>query len=246
MILLKSVMLAYFIIESMKKLFFAVFLPLLYLFISAAPPKIAEADSYGYACIRSNSVYLYTEENDQSGLFILPYSYYVKVLSEDSAYAFVEYLSDGPSTRKITGYCKLSDLTFVDYIPLRPYLYHTFSVKYTIEDAPVGDDGFLSTMTVTCAYYGDYKVGSKSYCYVLMNDKFGYIPRPKTFSYEINDEYDNHQTAPPAGNFNSSETESGGASAAQIAVIVLLCLLIPIIAALILRPNKKTPLDPED
>ena len=167
----------------MKKFILSAVLPLLYFIGVGFSPSgyfPAKAEDAGYACIRSEDVYLYSEENDKSGLFVLPYTYYVRVLSTGVRYSYVEYLSDGPHTQKITGYCKTADLTFVDYTPDRPYLYYTFDVTYYIEDASpsLKDDSFLSSITVTCSYYGEYRVGSKTYCYVLREGTFGYIPKP--------------------------------------------------------------------
>lgn len=233
----------------MKKFILSALLPLLYFIVSGLYPSVrapAEAESFSYACIRSENVYLYSEENDRSGLFLLPYTYYVKVLSTGAEYSYVEYLSDGPNTRKINGYCKTEELTFVDYIPERPYLYHTFDVTYYIEDPSSEEgDGFLTSITVTCAYYGDYRVGSKLYCYVLREDTFGYIPKPSDLSYELSDEYDNHISEDPntdAGNFGNDESMPP----AQIAILVLLCILVPVIATLIIRPPKKPPYESEE
>lgn len=225
-------------------------LPFLYFILvsfSSAAIFPVKADDGTFACIRSEDVYLYSEENDRSGLFVLPYSYYVKILSTGIKYAYVEYLSDGPNTRKITGYCKTSELTFVDYVPQRPYLYYTFDVTYYIEDASpsIKDDSFLSSITVTCAYYGEYKVGSKSYCYVLRDSTFGYIPKPAGIAYEPNTEYDDRLTEEPTtnvGNFGDKETMPP----AQIAILVILCILVPVIAALILRPPKKPPYESDE
>ena len=210
----------------------------------------AAAEEAEYACIRSDDIYLYAEENDRSGLFILPYTYYVKVLAPGIEYCRVEYLSDGPNTRKVTGYCKTADLTFVDYVPERPYLYYTFDVTYTIEGgAPsLSSDGFLTEITVTCAYYGEYRVGSKIYCYVLREGEFGYIPRPDDLDFDLNGEYEEHlSSAEPdtgAGNFTDGNGER--MSTVQIVFIVLLCILVPVAAALILRPPKKPPYEPDD
>ncbi len=234
----------------MKKFILSAVLPLLYLIFIVLSPTAAtraKASEGAYACIRSENVYLYSEENDKSGLFLLPYTYYVKVLNSGVKYCYVEYLSDGPNTRRITGYCKTSDLTFVDYIPSRPYLYCSFDVTYYIQDASpsIKDDSFLSSITVACAYYGDYKVGSKNYCYVFREGTFGYIPRPADLSYELNEEYEDHHSSgsdQQAGNFGEKESMPP----AQIAILVILCLLVPVVAALILRPPKKPPYESEE
>ena len=134
----------------MKKFIFTALLPLLYflysLFLIPSLPAQATAASGSYACV----------------LFLLPESYFVKVLSVDGDYCRIEYLYDDTYTKKLTGYAKTADLTFVDYTPSTPYLYHLFEVRYTIDDSFLENDDFLSQITVTCAYYGDYKIGSET------------------------------------------------------------------------------------
>lgn len=239
----------------MKKFIFSALLTPLILILSIlsalSSPVRAAAEDCGYACILGDNVYLYETESDSYGLFILPESYYVHVLSTGVGYSYVEYLSDGISTRRIRGYCKTSQLTFVDYVPVCPYLYCTLEVTYYIEDAGnvPSDDDFLYGITVSCAYYGKYTIGSKTYCYVLRDGKFGYIPMPSDFSYERNREYEEYISSlepdEPVVATGEPEKETGMAPA-QIAILVLLCILVPVLAALILRPSKRRPFDPEE
>lgn len=225
----------------MKKFLFAALVPLFYFIISSFSfsPLPARAEESDYACILSDHAYFYTSESEQSGLFILPKTYYVKVLVASYPYTKVEYLSDGVSTRKIIGYCLTSDLTFVDYTPQMPYLFKTFEVTYTAS----GDisDPFLNKITVTCAYYGDYTVGSKTYAYVLQGDEFGYVPKPESFFYVENTEYAEHTKSEPPK--NSGDGEITDSNPLQIAILVVLCLLVPILAAAVFRSSKKRPYD---
>ena len=228
----------------MKKFLFAVIFPLFY-FITAlfplAPPRQVCADSsLQYACVLTDKAYFYTSENEKSGVFILPKTYYVKVLSQSSPYTKVEYLSDGVSTRKLTGYCLTADLTFVDYIPQQPYLFKIFEVTYTAESGEANDP-FLDKITLTCSYYGDYTVGSKTYAYVLQGEDFCYVPKPADLFIPENTEYaerTRQDTDEPNG-----ETPTSGTNPTQIAILVVLCLLVPILAALIFRSSKKQPYD---
>ncbi len=228
----------------MKKFLFAALVPLFYFIIVSFPfsPLPAKAEENGYACILSDHAYFYASESEQSGLFILPKTYYVKVLVPSYPYTKVEYLSDGVNTRKLVGYCLTSDLTFVDYVPQMPYLFKTFEVTYTAN----GDisDPFLNKITVTCAYYGDYTVGSKTYAYVLQGDEFGYVPKPEVFFYTENPEYAEHlKENPPEENV---EGGTGSSNPLQIAILIVLCLLVPILAAAVFRSSKKRPYDFED
>lgn len=212
---------------------------------SAETPVSVELGSYAY--VPTEHVYLYSDVADESarrGLFRLPCSYYVRLLSSGGEYYRVEYLSDGKSTRQVRGYCKKSEVIPVDYTPAVPYLYKTVEVVYELPD---GSDkgGNLSVLKVICAYYGDYSDGTQTYCYVLRDESFGYIPKPADFSFERNTEYDSrHQEELPPADGQGDETT--GMSPAQIVLLVLLCLLVPAIAALILRPSKRPPYESEE
>lgn len=241
----------------MKKLLTWAILPILFLsifFAGLLPAKrYASADfpsaPNGYACILTDSAYFYSSPDERRGIFLLPKTYYVKLLSYGETYCKIEYLTDDSRARKLVGYAKTQDLTFVDYTPVRPYLYYVFDVKYRIDDSQNFDDSFLTEITVTCVYYGDYKIGSECYCYVLREDEFGYIPKPATLSYEENPEYADYlnsllpdSSSPPS----SAEPNGFAPSPVQIAMLVALCLLVPVLAALILKPPRRPPYETEE
>ena len=200
-----------------------------------------------YACILSDDVYFYANADGRRGLFLLPQSYYVRLVEYRSDYCKVEYQTD-VSAKRLIGYVKTEELTFVDYTPSRPYLYYVFDLRYTIENAEQTDSTFLTEITVSCIYYGDYLIGSERYCYVLRGEEFGYVPKPVTLTYEENEEYAQYLAskqpeAPPTSNTPSTEEHS---SPAQIAILVALCLLVPILAALILKPPRRAPYELDD
>lgn len=233
------------IIVFMKKFILSVLLPLLFLLYSF-PAVPVVADSAGeYACILTDEAYFYPTRDENRGLFLLPKTYFVKVLAIDTDFCRVEYLYDDAYAKKIVGYAKTADLTFVDYEPKRPYLYHLFEVRYTIGDSPIEDDAFLDGITVTCAYYGDYRIGTKTYCYILRGDSFGYIPKPSDLIYEESTEYQDNLTPEPPVQ-EPLEEEKEASSPAQIAILVALCLLVPVLAALILKSSKHPVYDPDE
>ncbi len=172
----------------------------------------------------------------------------MKVLSTEGEYCRIEYLYDSAYTKKLTGYAKTDELTFVDFTPNEPYLYHVFEVRYTIDGTFGGDDSFLDQITLSCAYYGDYKIGSKNYCYVLRGDSFGYIPKPNDLSFAKNTEYADYlaQQSSPSEEPIETKEEEEGMSAAQIAILITLCLLVPLLAALVLKTSKKNVYDMEE
>lgn len=235
---------------GMKKIIISLLSALVYflsLCISTHPCPLptrqvsAETPNGTYACILSDNTYLYATKSEQSGLFVLPKTYYVKILSTTDDFCKVEYLTDGVSTRKITGYCKTSELTFVDYLPQTPYFYYLFDLTYYV-NPDEKDSPLLDKITVTCAYYGSYTIGTNTYCYVLRDDDFGYVPLPDDFVFLPNTEYEEYNQPQTDSSDTSMQepSQTPSESPIQIAVIVLLCLLVPILAALILRQPKKS------
>ncbi|MBQ7923796.1 MAG: hypothetical protein IJ329_00660 [Clostridia bacterium] len=233
-----------------KRIFALIALTLYVLSVFLFPPVKrlkgnAAADGETYACICTDAAYFYAAKNENNGLFLLPQTYFVKVLSVEADYCRIEYLYDSEYTQKLSGYAKTEDLTFVDFTPNEPYLYHVFNVRYTIDGSFSTDDSFLDQITVTCAYYGDYNIGSKTYCYVLRGDSFGYIPKPVDLYYAENTEYEDYLSqlsqAPVAT--PPSSDDGAGMSAAQIAILITLCLLVPLIAALVLKTSKRNTYD---
>ena len=208
----------------------------------------AVAASELYACVCTDSAFFYAAKDERRGLFLLPETYYVKVLSSDADFCKIEYAYDSDYTQKLTGYAKTNELTFVDYTPKTPYLTHLFEVRYSLDDTQHDDDSFLNQITLTCAYYGDYKIGSKTYCYILRGDEFGYVPKPENFTFEKNTEYAEYLAAKeeeekPTPSEPSPKNDSS--SPAQIAILIVLCLLVPALAALILKPPKRPPYEEE-
>jgi hypothetical protein len=193
-----------------------------------------------YACILSDDVFFYASTDGRKGLFLLPKSYYVRLLEYRSDYCKVEYHSDN-SAKRLVGYVATEKLTFVNYVPARPYLYYVFDLRYKIEDTDQTDSAFLTEITISCVYYGDYVVGSERYCYVLRGEEFGYVPKPNTLIYEDNEEYADYVASlqPPSEPDSEAETPTVTKenSPAQIAILVAICLLVPILAALVLKPR---------
>ena len=228
---------------------FFLFIYLFTAFIAYLPPSFtAKADSThkrgDYACILEDGVFFYADPAATTPLFTIPATYYVQLLDYTPTYCRVEYQTDDTLTQQLVGYVATRSLTFIPYTPKRPYLQLIFSVDYRIENGTQNGDGFLTQITKTCAYYGDYAVGNVTYCYVLIDGSFGYIPKPATLSFEDNKEYADYlQTL----NGSTSETtpKKENNTPAQIAILVTLCLLVPLIAALILKP-KRDPFHPEE
>ena len=207
------------------------------------PPQIPTQGTY--ACILYES-FFYSAPNDNSGLFLLPKTYYVRLLEYGMEYCKIEYLTEDAYTKRLVGYAKTSELTFVDYVPKRPYLYHYFEVTYRIEDVEKPNSAFLDQIVMTCAYYGDYKVGSKTYCYVLRDTQLGYVTKPASLYYEENTEYAEYlehlQASASAPNEEELQNpQKSSVPPLHVAILIALCLLVPLLAALILKPPRRPP-----
>ncbi len=236
----------------MKKFILSAFLPLLFFLSSffsphtfrAAAEEVLASDSY--ACVLTDEAFFYSSRDERRGVFLLPKTYYVKLLDVDEEFCKIEYLYDDTYVQKLIGYAKTSDLTPVPYVPKRPYLYRLVDVHYTIGGGSVPSSGFLDQITITCAYYGDYRIGSETYSYILREGSFGYIPKPEDLTYDPNTEYAEWEAANAEQEKTEEETPKEEASPAQIAILIALCLLVPVLAALILRPTKRSPYDQDE
>jgi hypothetical protein len=223
-------------ILSVLLTFFTLYLPL-----TPTPIRAAATTQDCYACILTDDVYLYASSNERSGLFLLPKTYYVKTLSVGAEFTKVQYQENGDGLRAITGYCKTAELTFVDYTPKTPYFHTLFEVTYKIADTNQNYP-FLTEIKVECAYYGEYPIGSDTYCYVLREDGFGYVPKPSDLTFVENSEYADRKAQSNVKDETSQGSENTQSlPPSQIATVLVLCLLAPILASLILRANKQTP-----
>ncbi|MBE5747275.1 MAG: hypothetical protein E7352_03755 [Clostridiales bacterium] len=249
----------------MKKIILRAFLPLLLILYTLlaicspfyAPPYVVSAQSATqsstqstaeppksgtYACVLSDDAYFYLSPGGQDGVFLLPKTYYVRLLSYGENYCKVEYLETDAYTQKVTGYVRTQHLAFVDYQPKRPYLNYVFELTYRLENTNQSN-GFTE-LTFTCAYYGDYPIGEKTWCYVLRDGEFGHVPKPDHIEFEENTEYADYlatlvQPTTPTAKQKSS-------SPAQIAILITLCLLVPLLAALILKSPRKPPYEKDE
>lgn len=227
---------------ALTRLLLCIFLSLP--FISYLPPAFeAKAENSApkkgdYACVDGTDVFFYGLPDEKDGLFLLPSAYYVRLLDYSSDFCRVEYQTDGADTKRLVGYVKTEKIAFVPYVPKQPYPRCVFDVDYKIDNSAQTNDGFLTQITMTCVYYGDYNVGSATYCYVLREGEFGYIPKPYDLQIERNNEYAEYLSTLTETPNKPIEDGKEKNSPAQIAILIALCLLVPLLAALILKPKS--------
>ncbi len=223
-------------IAAMKRLLsllFAALLCVLPLFTEGKSARAAENARYAVAPTRD--VWFYAGESDSSRLFLLPYTYYVRVVYEGSEYSAVEYLADDAPFRKIYGYCKTAALQFVDFIPERPYLRRELTLTYELANPSGLGGGSLDRIERTAVYYGHTYDGGGLHFYVLSEGSFEYIAADKELEYELNTDYLTETSAEPEPPIE----EESGLDTAGIIAICLVCLAAVAIAVFVLRGGRK-------
>ncbi len=227
-------------------------LALILLFLPISRPAVggqrraASADELRYAVAADSNVWFYTAESESARLFLLPETYYVRVLFEGEVYTAVEYLVNDDPYRKIMGYCRTDAITPVSFIPARPFLKKIVSVTYTIPDnGGFGDEDFYD-IRKTFVYYGKRYENGQLYLYVLSEGKFGFIPADIEPEFERNDDYLTVPSGPASSDKEPSSSDMGGTSTVQIVAICLASAAAIAIAVLVVRGKRRPPAPPED
>ncbi len=226
-------------IAAMKRLLLLAALAAAALFLFPAPLGARADEAERYAVAAATDVWFYAAENEESGLFVLPYTYYVRVLKEGAVFSYVQYLDDEAPYKAIRGYCKTEDLTFVDFIPERPYLKREITVSYTV--ANTGDSlmggGSFDKLEKSFVFYGTSYLGTARFFYVYADGTFDYVPATQEIVYEYNTDYlEDVSGGAPA----EPEPPAGSLSGVQIAVICAIAAALVAIAVFVLR-GKKSP-----
>lgn len=127
-----------------------------------------------YARATSREAYFCTSADLATGIFAVPYTYCVEILSEEGDWYRVKYAEDYGIYRAVYGYVQKSDFEVLSEAPQTVFLYKSVSVTFS-QDAPAGNLPVIDDITVTAAFYGSYYSGAAGYSYVLCDDSFGYI-----------------------------------------------------------------------
>lgn len=204
------------------------------------PPLFtAEAEELRYAVAPDSNVWFYASESEEEKLFLLPETYYVRVLAQGEEYTAVEYLVNEPPYRKLVGYCRTQALKFVGFLPERPYLKKLLSVSYTLPDAGGGIDGNpFGSIEKTFVYYGYRYENGQLYLYVYDGQSFGYIPADERPAFERNDDwlYEPEEPAVDVGG-----TPASPPSALHVVLLCLAAGAAVAVAVFVLRGKRRSP-----
>lgn len=228
-------------IVAMKRIsfLFAVWLGIAFAALTAFAPARsslsvrAEGDTYAVA--ETSDVWFYKTQSEDDKLFCIPRTYYVKVLSRGDKFSFCEYLRDSAPYKKISGYCLTDSLTFVDFVPQRPYLFREVTVEYVLPGAALGN-GIFSGLEETFVYYGTRYENGQLFFYVGKDGLFDYVPASEELVFDLNDDFLPDPDTPVAGS-NRSE----GLSAVQIVLITLAAVAVLVVAVFVARGRKSAP-----
>lgn len=211
----------------------------------------AEAGETRYSRVLSENVILYMDSSLTVPWFVLPYGYYVKVLSINGVSAKVEYRGDTPAKPSAKGYVATDELHIVEEVPQVVYPALTLTVNQTC--MLYKDTDFTITETITqnstVDYYGILaKPDGEKYVFGLVSttsgDKYlGYISINSVFSFAIPRlEPEEESIDESAGETTSGQSETTSSSlgnGVQLAVIIAVSAVAISIVYLLFRPSGK-------
>lgn len=232
-------------ITAMKRFFLLI--SLIFSVCSFMPAMIvcAAEPSGQYAVAAADGIWLYSQKNEDSGLFVLPYTYYVRVLEHGDDYCSVIYGTDASPYRTVSGYCRTEDLTFVDFVPSRPFLQLELTVTYTLQGSVAMGNGTFSEITRRFHYYGTSYLGTARYFYVLSDGVFDYIPATQEIVYDFNTDYLTDTSTPSQPTPPTDDPEPvQSLSALQITLICVVAFAVLAVAFIVLR-GKRVPAPPD-
>lgn len=228
-------------IAAMKRLLFL--LAPLALFLSALPLPAARASAATYdryAVIYKQNVALFEQPDESTALFVLPYTYFVRILGADGAFTRVEYGSERAPYTAVTGYCRTDDLTPVSFVPQQPYLEYAYRAVFTREDPGGAGSPELVTYTKEAAYYGEVQKNGCLYYYVFCDGKFLLSPEKSSLDYTLNTEYKDYLANVPAAVAGGAD----GLSAGAIAGICVACVAAVAVAVFVAHGKRAPSYDP--
>lgn len=146
------------------------------------------AEQEKYLRVLSENVYLYENADFTEKIFIIPYSYYVKVEGEFGEAVKVSYGEQNGEYPTVKGYVKKDEVKEVDYIPTLPFAVTKVSTNF--QDVLFGDNTLLRAYfnvpkNSVLYLYGDISVKEKPYVYVYAENKLGYLDKESLNSYFI-------------------------------------------------------------
>lgn len=225
----------------MKRIFCLILFAALFLapLVQARPVRASAAET-DYAVASTQEVWFYSSPDESSGLFLLPKSYYVKIVEESAPFMKVEY-GDGTAVPRIAGYCKRGSVTPVPFTPARPFLDKKVTLTYTLSGSFEGE---FDSLEKTFSYLGSTFRGTARYWYVYADGQFGYVAAEGEPEYELNVDYLTNDTA--GGSPESPDSPRSPLTGVQIALVCIAVCAALAVSAFVFFSRKTPPVRREE
>ena len=236
----------------MKKLLcFALTLFLIYL---SSLPKIAKAEN-NYAMVISENAVFYSDQSLKFEKFILPFSYYVKIVNVYSEASRVIYLDNETGVPLLEGYVKNVDLNFSLTPSANPYPHQNLSLKcdeVLFAELNKNSPKAVISQNQEAVFYGYAEIEGENFAFVYTQGLIGYVRLSSFNSFTLPlhpDEallHQNQQENTTNNNSNAGQNQVENFSFTNKNSIIITFAVIfasLILIYLILQPNKKANLN---
>ncbi len=174
--------------KKFKLLIIALFL-INFFSIIFLPKNTLKGEELKYLRILKTTTYIYQDKELKEKMFLLPYSYYVKVEEEFENVVKVSYGEGLNGEPKIIGYADKKSLFVCENIPLNPFFICKVSTKSSdvlFNDYTLNKPYFNIPTQSLLVYYGEIITENNiSLCYCYYNSKLGYIDKNSLNNYSV-------------------------------------------------------------
>ena len=220
---------------------FAITLSSMSLSYSLSPYHKAFAEPI-YARVITDDTPFYKNPTDQTPLFYLPYTYYVKVLSFEQEFSHVECYGDGNSVA-IDGYVPTSFL-YQDGLEVKnPYVVlklTTLSTAILYEDTTLQTQSQYIFADRELYYYGSFNTENGLIYYVGYNNRLGYIKESSVYPFSIPNHPNELTFLTPEQPDEPSQPTTQNDEFFGLKLTIILCLIFAGLIALFVALSKKT------
>lgn len=208
--------------------------------------KITVSAASTYLRVINEQTVFFANANEQSALFYLPYTYYVKCLGEVGVFTHVEcYGVNGGAA--LDGYVKTSELFDDGLIVNNPFV--SLNISTATTSTLFADSSLTTPLQYIFAdrnmrYYGSYLSGNTTIYYVEYNGKLGYVKEADVYPFAIANHPNELTFLPPPPEEPSIEPDTPTVETPKedylsLKIIIIVCLLFAGIVALVLALKQK-------
>ncbi len=212
----------------------------IFMFIGWYSPQKAFAQSE-YRRVINDTTPFYKSPLDENPLFFLPYTYYVKVISQNDNFCHVEINGENGQTG-IDGFVPTEQLFYDGQEVLTPYLnlsITTVGTTVLYADATLSSPLQYIFADRTLLYFGERQSLNSKIFYVAYNNKLGYVKESDILPFIINN-HPNKLTflTPPENEKNQDDLQLED-NFFNLKTIIIVCLLLAGLFALFIALSNK-------